>query len=63
MVLKKKGVKILAVGIGLPNKPIQKEDFLPILSNNEKRLSEVNDLKELPSLLLTIMRESCKGKD
>ena len=63
MVLKKKRVKILAVGIGLPNKPIQKEDFLPILSNNEKRLFEVNDLKELPSLLPTIMRESCKGKD
>lgn len=58
--LEKKGVKILAVGIGLPNKPIQKEDFLPILSNNEKRLFEVNDLKELPSLLPTIMRESCK---
>ena len=56
-------MKILAVGIGLPNKPIQKVDFLPILSNNEKRLFEVNDLKELPSLLPTIMRESCKGKD
>ena len=63
LVFKEKGVKILAVGVGWPNKPVKKAVFLQILSNNDKRLFEVNELKKLPSLLPAIVRESCKGKD
>ena len=63
MVFKEKGVKILAVGVGWPNNPVEKVVFLQILSNNNKRLFEVNELKKLPSLLPAVVRESCKGKD
>ena len=56
-------MKILAVGVGWPNNPVEKVVFLQILSNNNKRLFEVNELKKLPSLLSAVVRESCKGKD
>ena len=56
-------MKILAVGVGWPNNPVEKVVLLQILSNNNKRLFEVNELKKLPSLLPAVARESCKGKD